>query len=104
MEVKSFKTLSPPELRGGWKSSKIGPLLERWPYALEITITTITITITSVRITITIITIMTITIIPRQNTKEEFQDLHFIFYERLCDDPVSQTFDNFMIGFLYPKG
>ena len=58
---------------------------------LKITITTVTITIISIR--------MTITIIPRQNTKEEFQDLHFIFYERLCDDPVSQTFDNFMMGF-----
>ena len=55
--------------------------------------------ITTTTITITIKTIMTITIIPRQNTKEEFQDLHFIFYERLCDDPVSQTFDNFMMGF-----
>ena len=63
---------------------------------LKITTTTITITITSIRITITI---MTIAIIPRQNTKEEFQDLHFIFYELLCDDPVSQTFDTFMIGF-----
>ena len=71
---------------------------------LKITITTIAITIISIRITITIITIMTITVIPRQNTKEEFQDLHFIFYERLCDDPVSQTFDNFMMGFLYLKG
>ena len=74
LRAKRFKISSPSALRGGLKSLKTGPLLERWPLTF--------------RFWISWWLWWLFAILLRSNLKEVFQELHFIFYEQLRDDPV----------------